>query len=142
MNYLLDTNVLSELRKPQRDANVSAWFAGVQGDALFLSVLVVGEVRQGVERLKRRDPEQAAVFERWLEGLSIHYGVRILPIDLAVVDQWGRLNVRDPLPVITGLLAATALVHSLTLVTRNTRDVERSGVTLLNPFIAATGGAL
>ena len=134
MTYLLDTNVLSEIRKPQGDAGVRRWFGDVRSDELFLSVLVLGEVRQGVERLERRDPAQAAVIERWLEGLAAHYGGRILPVDVAVADRWGRLNASDPLPVIDGLLAATALVHGLTLVTRNTRDVERSGVQLLNPF--------
>ncbi len=134
MSYLLDTNVLSEIRKPQGDANVRKWFGGVRGDVLFLSVLTLGEVRQGVERLKRRDEAQAAVFEGWLEGLATHYRERLLPVDLGVVDTWGRLNVPDPLPAVDGLLVATALVHGLTLVTRNTKDVERSGAPLLNPF--------
>lgn len=134
MSYLLDTNVLSEIRKPQGDANVRKWFGGVRGDDLFLSVLTLGEVRQGVERLKRRDEAQAAVFEGWLEGLATHYRERLLPVDLGVVDTWGRLNVPDPLPAVDGLLVATALVHGLTLVTRNTKDVERSGAPLLNPF--------
>ena len=134
MSYLLDTNVLSEIRKPQGDANVRGWFGGVRGDELFLSVLTLGEVRQGVERLKRRDEAQAAVFEGWLEGLAENYRERLLPVGLEVVDAWGRLNVPDPLPAVDGLLAATALVHGLTLVTRNTKDVERSGVPLLNPF--------
>ncbi len=134
MSYLLDTNVLSELRKPRGDANVRAWFDGVRSDELYLSVLTLGEVRQGIERLKRRDEAQAAVLGRWLEGLAASYQKRLLPVDLGVVDAWGRLNVPDPLPVIDGLLAATALVHSLTLVTRNIKDVERSGVPLVNPF--------
>lgn len=134
MSYLLDTNVLSELRKPRGDANVRRWFDDVRSDELFLSVLVLGEVRQGVERLKRRDQAQAAVFEAWLDGLAASYRERLLPVGLEVVDTWGRLNAGGPLPVIDGLLAATALVHGLTLVTRNTRDVERSGVQLLNPF--------
>lgn len=134
MSYLLDTNVLSEIRKPQGDANVRRWFSGVRGDELFLSVLTLGEVRQGVERLKRRDEAQAAVFEGWLEGLATHYRDRLLRVDLEVVDTWGRLNVPDPLPAVDGLLAATALVHGLTLVTRNTKDVARSGAPLLNPF--------
>lgn len=134
MSYLLDTNILSEVRKPHGDANVRSWFAEVGSDELYVSVLTLGEVRQGTERLKRRDEAQAAVIERWLEGLAASYRERLLPVDLEVVDAWGRLNVPDPLPVIDGLLAATALVHSLTLVTRNTKDVERSGVPLINPF--------
>ncbi len=134
MSYLLDANVLSEVRKPHGDRYVRGWFGRVRSDELFLSVLVLGEVRQGIERLRRRDSTQAAVFERWLEGLRRYYRERILPIDEAVVDVWGRINAVDPLPVIDGLLASTALVHRLTLVTRNTRDVQRSGAAVLNPF--------
>ena len=134
MSYLLDTNVLSEVRKPHGDSRVHGWFARVRSDELFLSVLVLGEVRQGVERLKRRDAAQALVFEHWLEGLHRYYRERILPVDEAVVDVWGRINAGDPLPVIDGLLASTALVHKLTLVTRNIRDVQSSGVAVLNPF--------
>jgi hypothetical protein len=99
-----------------------------------LSVLVVGEIRQGVERLRRRDPKQAKVFDRWLGDLRRDYGERILPVTAAVAEEWGRLNVPDPLPVVDGLLAATAKAHNLTLVTRNTGHVERAGVPLLNPF--------
>ena len=139
MSYLLDTNVLSEIRKPHADAGVKTWFGGVRGDELYLSVLVLGEVRQGVERLRKRDEAQAAVFEGWLEGLAANYRDRILPVDGEVAETWGRLNAGDPLPVIDGLLAATALTHGLTLVTRNTRDVARSGVILLNPFAADKG---
>lgn len=136
MSYLLDTHVLSEIRKPQGDTGVKAWFEGVRGDELYLSVLVLGEVRQGVERLKGRDEVQAAVYESWLEGLAANYRDRILPVDAGVTDLWGRLNAADPLPVVDGLLAATALTHGLTLVTRNVRDVARSGVPILNPFDA------
>jgi predicted nucleic acid-binding protein len=134
VSYLLDTNVLSEIRKPQGDAGVKAWFEEVRGEELYLSVLVLGEVRQGVERLRKRDKVQAAVFERWLRGLETNYQDRILDIDTEVADRWGRLNAGDPLPVIDGLLAATALTYGLTLVTRNVKDMERSGATLFNPF--------
>lgn len=106
----------------------------MDGDDLFLSVLVVGEIRQGVERLRRRDPKQADVFDRWLRALRRDYGERVLPVTAAIAEEWGRLNVPDPLPVVDGLLAATARVHSLTLVTRNAAQVERTGVNLLNPF--------
>lgn len=139
MSYLLDTNILSEVRKPQGNARVKAWFERVSSTELYLSVLVLGEIRQGVERLRRRDETQAEVYERWLEGLTTHYAERLLPIDSAVASTWGRLNAPDPLPVIDGLLASTALVHNLTLVTRNTRDVERTGVQLLNPFDSGAG---
>lgn len=134
MSFLLDTNIVSEARKPAGDANVKAWLASVRSDDLYLSVLVVGEVHRGIERLRRRDSAQAAVYEAWLATLRHDYTDRLLAVDAAVAEVWGRLNVPDPLPTIDGLLAATALVHGLTLVTRNTADVARTGVLLLNPF--------
>lgn len=134
MSFLLDTNVLSEIRKPHADANVQRWFRSVHDSDLYLSVLVVGEIRQGVERLRRRDPGQAAVHESWLVALQRRYRDRIVPISSEIAEEWGRLNVPDPLGVIDGLLAATAKVGGLTLVTRNTGDVARTGVALLDPF--------
>ena len=134
MSFLLDTNVLSEIRKRSPDPNVAAWFASVRADDLFLSVLVVGEIRQGIERLARRDARQAAVYERWLDQLMGVYSDRIAPVTTEVAEIWGRLNVPDPLPVVDGLLAATALVHGWTMVTRNTADLAGTGVPLLNPF--------
>lgn len=134
MSFLLDTNVVSELRRPNADPAVKRWFAPIPSDELFLSTLVLGEVRRGVERLRKRDPAQAQVFDSWLELLRDHYADRLLPVTGAIAEEWGRLNVPDPVPVVDGLMAATARVHNLTLVTRNTRDLERTGVTLLNPF--------
>src|SRR5579859_3594245 len=131
MSYLLDTNVISEARKPTGDANVKAWFAATSSSQLFLSVLVLGEIRQGIERLRRRDRTQAQLLDAWLAMLRERYGDRLLPITGEIADEWGRLNVPDPLPAVDGLLAATARVHSLTLVTRNVADVERTGVRLL-----------
>ena len=133
MSFLLDTNVISEARKPAGDPNVRAWLASVRGAELYLSVLVVGEIRQGIERLRRRDPRHA-VFEAWLATLRLDYADRILPVTAEIAEEWGRLNVPDPVAAIDGLLAATAHVHGLTLVTRNTADVARTGVALLNPF--------
>ncbi len=134
MSFLLDTNVLSEMRKPAGDANVRAWLASVRGTDLYLSVLVVGEIRQGIERLRRRDPAQAAVYEAWLAALRRDYADRILPVTADIAEAWGRLNVPDSVPVIDGLLAATAQVWAFTLVTRNIADLARTGVRLLNPF--------
>lgn len=135
MSFLLDTNVLSELRKGERaNANVRGWFAGVDPDDLYLSVLVIGELRQGIESIRRRDARSAARLQRWLAQVVEQHADRVLPIDLAAADAWGHLNVPDRIPVIDGLLAATALVSNLTLVTRNVRDVKRTGVNLLNPF--------
>jgi len=138
MNFLLDTNVVSELRKGDRaDARVRAWFDSVETDDLYVSVVVIGELRQGVEGVHRRDPATGVRLRRWLTAMVKHYGDRILPIDLSVADTWGRLNVPDRLPVVDGFLAATALEFDMTLVTRNVRDVKRTGVRLLNPFEVA-----
>jgi predicted nucleic acid-binding protein len=135
VRFLVDTNVLSELRKgPRANAGVLSWFRSVDDAALHLSVLVLGELRQGVERLRRRDPPAAAKLDRWLHELIERHADRTLPVDAAVAERWGRLNVPDPIPAVDGLLAATALVHSLTLVTRNVRDVRRTGVRHIDPF--------
>jgi predicted nucleic acid-binding protein len=137
VSFLIDTNVLSELRKGARaDTGVRDWIESVDEAQLFLSVLVVGELRQGVERIRRRDPRSAARLHRWLEQLSELHAERILGVDLEIAYLWGWLNVPDPLPVVDALLAATAIVHDLTLVTRNTRDVAKTGVRVLNPFNA------
>jgi predicted nucleic acid-binding protein len=136
LSYLLDTNVISELRKGERaDAKVTAWFAGVAEEEIFLSVLTIGEIRRGIESVRRRDPDSAAVLDRWLDQLSESHGDRVVPIDRAIAEEGGRMNVPDPLPVVDGLLAATARVLGLTLVTRNVADVEGTGVELLDPFV-------
>ncbi|MGH3831724.1 MAG: type II toxin-antitoxin system VapC family toxin [Pseudonocardiaceae bacterium] len=137
MSFLLDTNVLSELRKRAPDAGVAAWFDSVDSGQLYLSVLTVGEIRQGICRLHRRDQAQAAVFDRWLAGVVRTYSDRVVPVTAAVAQEWGRLNVPDPVPVVDGLLAATAKVHDWTLVTRNIGDVDGTGARLLNPFTGA-----
>ncbi len=135
MRYLLDTNVLSELRKGRRaNRGVQAWFAVCADDELCTSVLVLGEVRRGIENLRLRDPSGAAALEQWLARIQESFADRVLDIDAAVADRWGALNVPNPAPVVDGLLAATALEHGLVLVTRNVRDVWRTGVQVLNPF--------
>ena len=134
MAYLLDTNVISEARKPSPDPRVRSWLASVPEDDLYLSVLVVGEIRQGVERLRRRDPAQAAPYETWLSGLLHDYADRLVPVTADVCEEWGRLNVPNPLPVIDGLMAATAKRRDWTFVTRNVADLARTGVRLLDPF--------
>ncbi len=135
MGFLIDTNVVSELRKGKKaSAKVRQWFESTAESDIFLSVLTLGEIRNGVERLRRRDPTSAAVLESWLQQLAETTAHRVLPITPAIADRWGRLGVPDPLPVIDSLLAATALVHGLTLVTRNVGDVERTGVPVFNPF--------
>jgi predicted nucleic acid-binding protein len=135
LSYLLDTNVISELRKGERaDANVAAWFAGIAEEEIFLSVLTIGEIRRGIENVRRRDPDSAAALDRWLSLLSEAHGDRVVPIDRAIAEEWGRRNVPDPLPIVDGLLAATARVFGLTLVTRNIADVASTEVELLDPF--------
>ncbi len=136
MSWLLDTNVLSELRKGERGVPaVRHWFEAHPDDEHFISVLVLGEVRCGIESKRRRDPKAAAVLDAWLARIEMEFATRILPVDAAVADRWGRLNVPDPIAAVDGLLAATALVHDLVLVTRNVADVARTGVRVLNPFV-------
>ena len=134
MSYLLDTNVLSEARRRGGEPRVAAWLASVPSDELFMSVLVVGEIRRGIERLRVRDPAQAEVFERWLSELGERFGDRIVPIDAAVAEEWGRINAAAPVPVEDGLMTATAKVRGMVFVTRNVRDVARTGVALLDPW--------
>jgi toxin FitB len=135
VTFLVDTNVLSEIRKRDRaDLGVRRWFAATAEDSLFLSVLVLGEIRQGVERKRNRDPASAKHLELWLNGLETTFADRLLHVDGVVADVWGRLNAIRPLPGADGLLAATAIVHGLTLVTRNTDDFARVRVPLMNPF--------
>jgi hypothetical protein len=134
VSFLLDTNVVSEIRKKTPHPSVLAWFDSVPAGELFLSALVIGEIRQGVERLARRDQPQATVVERWLSQLLTGYADRIVPVTVEIAQVWGRLTVPNPVPVVDGLLAATALVHNWTLVTRNTADVAATGVRLLDPF--------
>ena len=132
---MLDTNIISELRKGSRcDANVAAWYAQVESDELFLSVLTLGEIRKGVERARRRDPARARVLEHWLADLPTAYADRLIPVDRAIADEWGRMAAIRTLPIIDGLLAATAKVNDLTLVTRNVDDVTGLGAKFLNPF--------
>ena len=139
MSLLLDTNVLSELRKGARaNARLRGWFDGVAADEIYLSVLVIGELRRGIELVRRRDARQAAALERWLTRVTADHADRILPVDEAVADQWGRLSASRPGSVIDTLMAATALVHGLVLVTRNVKDVAWTGVAYLNPFEATS----
>lgn len=137
MTFLLDTNVLAELRKPRPRASVTAWFDTVEGSQLYLSVLVLGEIQQGVARLRRRDPQQAAVFDTWLGTLRREFSDRLLPVNEAVALEWGLLNAGDPLPAVDGLLAATARVFGLTIVTRNVDHFARTGIPVLDPFAAS-----
>ena len=135
MSLLLDTNVVSELRKGDRaHTRVRAWFESVADTDLHLSVLVVGELRRGVERVRAKDAKQAAALERWLQRLTREHAERILPVDRRVAEQWGRFAAERNGSPVDVLMAATAHVHELVLVTRNTRDVAWTGVACINPF--------
>jgi toxin FitB len=139
LGYLIDTNVVSELAKgARRDQRVADWFASVEPGSTSLSVLVLGEIRRGIESLRGRDPSRASTLEDWLRSVEVSYAGRVLVVSRDVADRWGRLTAMlgtaSRMPEPDGLLAATALVHGLTLVTRNTKDLARAGVALRNPF--------
>ena len=137
MTYLIDTNIISELRKGRRcDANVVAWYDTIEDEDLYLSVLILGEIRKGIERLRPQDPARSDVLENWLGEVRDAFVGRILPVDDAVAGQWGRMAARNPVSTIDALLAATAKVHNMTLVTRNTAHVVGLGADILNPFDA------
>jgi len=141
VSWLLDTNVISELRKRDRaNPGVIAWQRRTHGEDKYLSALTLGEFRRGIESTRRRDERSALGLEQWLSRLRESFSGRILKVDEAIADRWGALDVPDRLPVVDGLLAATALVHDLTLVTRNVRDIERTGVQLLDPFSPSVAG--
>lgn len=135
MRYLLDTNVVSESRKRSPDPQVKSWLARTAQDSLFLSVLVVGELRNGAERLRGREPSKAQGLTEWVDALVAAYRDRTLAVDLEAAEWWGRLNAaHGPLPPVDGLLAATARVHGLTVATRNVAHFERTGVPVVNPW--------
>jgi toxin FitB len=135
---LIDTNIISEIQKGRNgNVEVQRWYEGVDRHDIFVSVLVVGELKIGIERLRRRNAEQAQVLEQRMKRLEILMGERILPVTQAIVERWAQYNVPDPIPVIDGLIAATAAEHDLILVTRNVKDIERTGVRYLNPFVAS-----
>lgn len=135
MAFLLDTNVLSELRKGYRtNASVTAWYATTDSQELFTSVLVIGEIRQGVEKKRGMDPIFASKLENWLRGIIRDYQSRILAVTLEVAELWGSLCLNQTVSEPDGLIAATALFHNLTLVSRNESDFKPTGVKTLNPW--------
>lgn len=136
--FLLDTNVVSELRKirfGRADKNMAQWADSVDAVDLYLSAITVQELEMGVLLAERRDPAQGAIFRAWLESHVLPaFAGRILPVDTAVAQRCAALHVPDPRPAMDSLIAATALVHGMTLVTRNVADFQSSGVTILNPW--------
>lgn len=134
MSFLIDTPVVLELRKGKRcHPRVSA-FLETTAEDLYLSVLTLGELRSGVERLRKRDSKAARLWDRWLHQVVTDHGERVLPVDEAVVEEWGLLLAGGPCPTREGLLAATALAYDLTLVTRSSRALEETGVRVVDPF--------
>jgi toxin FitB len=132
--YLLDTNVISETRKARADSGVIAFLSAAEAAGLFLSVLTLGELRKGVAAKRRTDPGAADQLGAWVDGIETTFADRVLPIDTATARRWGELSANRRPPVIDTLIAASAISHGLTLVTRNTRDVESTGVPLVDPW--------
>ena len=133
MPYLLDTNVVSEVFRRAPDPRVIAWWERTPGP-FFLSVLVIGELRRGIERLAPRDPERARALDERLAQIRRTYAEFTLPVTQEVAQEWGRLSASRLVPDVDGLLAATAVVHDLTVATRNTRDFAGLDVPLVDPF--------
>jgi predicted nucleic acid-binding protein len=139
VTYLIDTSIISEVRKgPRCDANVASCYGSIDDADLYLSVLV--QIRKGVELARPRDPARAEALEAWLADIDAAFGDRVLAVDRSVSDEWGRMSAIRPVPVIDGLLAATAKTHKLTLVTRNDADVGGLGARVLNPSKAIGSG--
>jgi len=133
--YLLDTNVVSELRKPHADRRVRAWAQEVPPPSLFLSAITVLELETGILQIERRDKKQGAALRGWLDKQVLPaFAERVLPVDLVVALQCARLHVPDRMADGDALIAATALVHGLVVVTRNTSDFESAGVSLFDPW--------
>lgn len=132
--YLLDTNVISETRKTRADNGVIAFLSAADAAGLFLSALTLGELRKGVEAKRQTDPAAADRLGEWVDGIETTFIDRVLPVDAATARRWGELSAGRRLPVVDTLIAATAINHGLTLVTRNTRDVESTGVPLVDPW--------
>ena len=136
MSYLVDTNVISELKRREPDKNVLSWFQRVPDSALYLSVITLGEIRHGIEKLKGQQKRKEEL-RIWLDHeLPLWFGNRILNIDQAVADKWGYLIAKSKktMPAIDGLLTATAVVHDLRIVTRNTKDFKWPELELINPW--------
>ena len=132
--FLLDTNVVSEIRKTRPNPSVRSWFDATEDASLFVSVLALGEIERGIIRLQARDERRAAALTAWLDRLRTVYRDRLLPVDTGVAETWGRLTGHRTVPVIDGLLAATAKHHGMTFVTRNVADVADLDIDVLNPF--------
>jgi len=135
LNYLIDTNIISEVRKGSRcDPRVAAWYAALNDEDIYLSVLVLGEIRKGIERARPNNPVNARTLEAWLHTVTSAFAERVLPVDPSVADEWGRMSAKRASSTVDALLAATAKVHRMTLATRNVADVADLGADVFNPF--------
>ena len=134
LEYLLDTNLVSETRKKRADAGVITFLENTEASSLFMSVLTLGELRKGVAKKKREDEFEAGRLADWVDGLECSFADRILGVDAATARLWGDWSSEKPRPVVDTLLAATAVLHGMTLVTRNIRDVRGLPVKQLNPW--------
>jgi toxin FitB len=135
VRFLLDTNIISELCKRDRaHPNVARWVALTPAEEIGTSVIILAQIRRGIELKRRRDPGQARSLDHWFWQMRRRLGDRVLPIDEPIADAWAVLSIPNPLPFIDGLLAATAKVHGLTLVTRNVDDFVRTGLSVVDPF--------
>lgn len=132
--YLVDTNVLSALRRPQRNVAVQHWLSAQSNQDLHLSVISIGEIERGIAAVQRRDPRFANALDAWLKSVLRYYGANILPVHLSAARRWGELSQAIGHRGVDLLIAATALEHGLTVVTRNVRHFEPAGVPVLNPF--------
>ncbi|WP_026869083.1 type II toxin-antitoxin system VapC family toxin [Inquilinus limosus] len=134
MSYLLDTNILSEHSRRRPDARLTAWLTSQPPDSLWISVVTVGEIERGIARLGSREPDRAKRLASWIEATVTQFQDRIIPMDRDIARRWGRMTAATPGLDIDAIIAATAAVRGLTVVTRNVRDLERFGVPVLNPF--------
>lgn len=135
MPFLLDTNILSELRKGKRcNSNVASWAAKESEQAHYISVLSLGEIRKGIELLRKKSPADCISFEVWLQKIQSDYSNCTIAITSEIAGRWGELSALRPWSVIDSLLAATAIEHGLTLATRNTKDFEGLQISIVNPF--------
>jgi len=135
--FLLDTHVLSEIRKGSGRAHpqVWEWWLGMQDQELFLSVMTLGEIRKGIDRLGLRDAPKSLVLERWLEEVKHAFRERLIEVTVGIAERWGKLQAIRTLPEVDALLAASVLEHDLTLVTRNEADFAGLGIRVINPFL-------
>ncbi len=135
MSFLLDTCFVSDIRRKRTD--LQAWLGSVRAYDVFVSVITVGELARGIHQRRRKDPIAAKLLQQWLDEMRLGFARRILPVTEPIADLWGELSAQRPRPVADALIAATALVHGLAVVTRNVADFADTGVAIVNPWETA-----